>query len=147
MYRRILVALKWSPVGRNALLAGIQLAKENQARLHIFHALDYRLMCSDAPDERILEMTRQAEDRFKAEFRPLLGDYKRFGFNCWEADPSVEICRLANEFQADLVIIGCHQRAGKRSVTRIGQAGLSVLESAPCSVLLVPCPRDKEING
>ncbi len=140
MFRRIIVGLKFSTAGKKAFSVAAGLARVHQARLLAFHALDYRLMAPQTSDETILRTTREAERRFELEFKPLLSGYRQYAFNAWEADPSVEICLLARETDADLIVIGCHQREGRPGVTRLGQVGLSVLQGAPCMVLLVPCP-------
>lgn len=140
MFNRIIVALRFNVVGKFALKKGVDLARMHHARLLIFHALDYRLMHPQTPEEKIIELTRSAQQKFEHELKPLLGDFQEFAFNCWEADPSVEVCKLAIESKADLIIVGCHQGAHGRSVSRIGSIGNAILESAPCPVLLIPCP-------
>jgi nucleotide-binding universal stress UspA family protein len=140
MFRRIVVALRFNRVGRFALEKSVELAREHGARLLIFHALDYRLMHPETPEDNILELTKSAQQRFEVEMKPLLGGLRDFAFNCWEADPSTEVCRLARDTKADLVVLGCHQSASGKSVSRIGAVGAAILESAPCPVLLIPCP-------
>lgn len=141
MFQRILVAFKFSPAGARALMQAAELAKIHGARLHIFHALDYRLLHPATPDEHIAAMTREAEERFEQDYKKFLGGYPRYAFNCWEADPSVEICKLALDMEADLVVIGCHQVSNRPGITRLGMVGMTIVQTAPCMVLLVPCPR------
>lgn len=142
MFRRIIVAMRFNTVGRFALEKGIELARDQGARLLIFHALDYRLMHPETPEEKIVLLTQRAQQRFETELRPLLGELRDFAFNCWEADPAIEVCRLARATEADLVVIGCHESVTGRAVSRIGAAGAAILESAPCAVLLIPCPEE-----
>lgn len=80
----------------------------------------------------------------QVELKPLLGDLRDFVFNCWEADASTEVCRLARDTKADLIVLGCHQSANGKAVSRIGAVGAVILESAPCPVLLIPCPASNE---
>ena len=148
LFKRIIIALRFNKVGEAALEKGVQLAREHGARLQIFHALDYRLLHPGAPSEEILSLTESAQHRFKSTLKPLLGDFDNFAFNCWEGDPPCEICRLAIAVNADLVIIGCHQAPHGKSVYRIGNIGMAILESVPCPILLVPCPDKPEgANG
>ncbi|ROQ89820.1 universal stress protein [Desulfosoma caldarium] len=142
MVKRILVAFRFSKSGLEALRMAAYLASVHGAWLHIFHALDYRLAHPQTPDERILQMTREIEERFTRECRPLLQGVSRFGFNCWEADPAVEVVKLAEETRADLVVVGCHQVGDRPGITRLGMVGLTIAQTAPCPVLLVPCPRE-----
>ncbi len=143
MFARILVALKFTAAGRHALETAARLARSLDSRLIIFCALDYRLLHPDTPDETIRALTERAERRFETELKPLLQGYGKFAFNCWEADPAVEICRLAHDARADLVVLGCHEKSTHGAITRLGQVGSFILENAPCPVLLVPCP-DRE---
>ncbi len=144
MIRRILVAFKFSRAGALTLKRATNLAQVYGARLHIFHALDYRLMKPDTPDEHIERMTREAEQRFEKEYKRYLQGYPRYGFNCWEADPSVEVCKLAQDTRADLVAIGCHQVGNRPGISRLGMVGLAIVQTAPCMVLIVPCPEDTD---
>jgi len=139
-FKRIIVALRFNKVGQFALIKGIDLARVHRARLQIFHALDYRLLHPNTPEEKIIELTKSAQQDFERELKPLLGDFQEFAFNCWEADPSVEVCKLASSTHADLIVIGCHQSASGRSVSRVGEVGNAILQTAPCPVLLIPCP-------
>jgi nucleotide-binding universal stress UspA family protein len=142
MIQRILVAFRFSPAAMAALKMAADLARVHGARLHVFHALDYRLLHPQTPDERVVQMTREAEERFNRECRPLLEGVWHFGFNCWEADPAVEVVKLAEETRADLVVVGCHQVGDRPGITRLGMIGVTIAQTAPCSVLLVPCPRE-----
>ena len=143
MIRRILVAFQFSEAGAAALTVAAHLARVHGARLHVFNALDYRLMHPQTSDDVIAEMTRDAEHRFATQYRSLLRDVRTFAFNCWEADPAVEIVKLAAETGADLVVIGCHQVGGRPGISRLGMVGLTIAQTAPCSVLIVPCPQER----
>lgn len=141
MIQRILVAFRFTKAGMAALKTAVHLAKVHGARLHVFHALDYRLLHPQTSDERIAQMTQDMEERFATECRPLLGGVSHAAFNCWEADPAVEVVKLAGETRADLVVVGCHQVGDRPGITRLGTVGLTIAQTAPCPVLLVPCPR------
>ena len=108
MFKRILVALKFTPASRSVLEKGIEIAKENGAELHIFHALDYRLQALDGSDPKLLEINKETRDRFKAEVKPLLNDFNHVTFGCLPADPALEICKLAKRHKSDLIILGSH---------------------------------------
>lgn len=146
MIFRILVAFRFSQGGLAALKMAAYLAKVHRARLHVFHALDYRLMHPQTPDEVIEEMTRDAEQRFAREYRRILEGVPHFSFNSWEADPAVELVKLAKDTAADLLVIGCHEVGNRPGISRLGMVGLTIAQTAPCPVLVVPCPceRNKE---
>lgn len=60
-------------------------------------------------------------------------------FKCHPADPALETCKQAILLGADLIVLGAHRRHNKASLCRVGYIGTTILENAPCPVLLVPC--------
>ena len=138
MFKRILVALKFTPASRSLLEKGIEIAKENGAELHIFHALDYRLQALDCSDPKLKEINEETKGRFDTEVRPLLDDFNHITFGCLPADPALEICRIAKHHKSDLIILGSHQESEKMNLGRIDYVGMTVLEKASCPVMLVP---------
>ena len=138
MFKQILVALKFSPAGIYALKKGLDLARLNVAELHIFHAMDYSLQDTDENAPKFIEIKTAVETRFKTEIAPLLGDLKNVIFKSRPADPALEVCKLARELPADLIILGCHEISEKISLGRLDYVGVTILEKSPCPVLLVP---------
>jgi nucleotide-binding universal stress UspA family protein len=45
---------------------------------------------------------------------------------------------MARELNVDLIILGCHQLPEKMCLGRVDYIGMTILEKAPCPVLLVP---------
>jgi nucleotide-binding universal stress UspA family protein len=138
IFNRILIGLKFTKVGRYALEKAIQLAREQNAHLYILHALDYRLQEFDNEDARRVEETREAQLSFEKEIRPLLGDYEKFDFFCHPGDPGLAICKHARQNEVDLIILGTHQRQKNINLGRIDYVGMTIIEYAPCPVMLVP---------
>jgi nucleotide-binding universal stress UspA family protein len=138
MFNRIIVALKFTSASKYALEKGIGLAKDYGADLHIFHALDYNLKNLDKNDPMLIEKTNEVEQRFEKEMKPLLGDLSKYTFEVIPADPALEVCRLAQKKEADLIIVGCHQLMEKSCIGRIDYVGMTILEMATCPVMLVP---------
>jgi nucleotide-binding universal stress UspA family protein len=138
MFNRIIVALKFTSASKYALEKGIGLAKDYGADLHIFHALDYTLKKLDDNDPTLIEKTNEAAQRFEKEIKPLFGELANFSFGCKPADPALEICKLAKDKEADLIIVGCHQLMEKSCIGRIDYVGMTILEMASCPVMLVP---------
>ena len=138
MFRKIILAFKFSPACRSALEKAIQLALENDAQLFIFHALDYRLKDKGAQDPELVEVTKKMKEAFDASVKPLLSDFPNFKFGYFPTDPGLEICKIAREIRADLILVGCHDEPGRKSVTRLDYVGMTILEKAPCPILLVP---------
>ena len=138
MFKRILIALKFTPASQTALQKGIEIARENGAELHIFHALDYRLEELDVSDPRRIEISRATQRRYENEVKPLLNGANSATFGCQPADPAMAICKLARHDKYDLIILGSHQQPEKMTLGRIDYVGNTILEKAPCPVMLVP---------
>jgi nucleotide-binding universal stress UspA family protein len=138
MFRKIILAFKFSSACRSALEKAIQLALENDAELLIFHALDYRLKEKDQRDPEFIEVNQQMKQKFETELQPYLADFPNFKFGYLPTDPGLEICILARQIQADLILVGCHDEPDKQNITRLDYVGLTILEKAPCPIMLVP---------
>jgi nucleotide-binding universal stress UspA family protein len=132
------MALKFGPASEFALSTAIQLAKQNDAALHIFHALDYTLQDLDFDDPKLAEIRTATKQRYKTNVKPLLGDLENVSFKCMPADPALEVCKMARDMDIDLIILGCHQQPEKRCFGRVDYVGMTILEKAPCPVMLVP---------
>ena len=50
----------------------------------------------------------------------------------------MDACRIAKNIRADLIVLGCHQSHHKISMGRIDYVGMTILEKAPCPVMLIP---------
>ena len=138
MFKRILIALKFTPASQAALEKGIEIASENGAELHIFHAQDFRLQELDVRDPKRVELNQATNNRFDTAVKPLLNGSKKATFGCRPADPALEICKLARNNNCDLIILGSHQHAEIKPLGRINYIGNTILEKAPCPVMLVP---------
>ena len=138
MFERILVALKFGPASLQALNKGMVIARQNNAELHIFHALDYLLQDLDQSDPKLLDVRHEAQRRYESEVAPLIESLKNVSFKCLPADPAMEVCKMARNIKADLIILGCHQLKEKMGMGRIDYVGMTILEKAPCPIMLVP---------
>ncbi|MEE4263437.1 MAG: universal stress protein [Desulfobacteraceae bacterium] len=138
MFERIIVALKFGPASLHALNKGLEIARLTNAELHIFHALDYLMQDLDENDPKLLAAKQKTEYRYKSEVEPLLGDLKKVFFKCLPADPALEVCKMARSIRGDLIVLGCHQLQEKMEMGRIDYIGMTILEKAPCPVILVP---------
>lgn len=137
MFTRILVALKHNDTSRNALSVAAELAGIHGAELIAFHALDYRLLAEGVPASEREQACEAARRRFEREFGQA---FREAGsdFVCLPADPAMAVCRLAREREADLIVIGCHQRDKGSCLSRMDYTGMTIMDKAPCPVLLVP---------
>jgi len=138
MFHQILVALKFGPASIHALKKALEIARTNDAKLHIFHALDYALQDTDENDPVLIDLKNRTQALYRKEVAPLLGEMKNVTFQSRPADPALHVCKLARELPADLIVLGCHQLSEKISMGRLDYVGVTILENAPCPVMLVP---------
>ena len=138
MFNHIFIALKFTDTSKHALQKGVELARENNAKITIFHALDHRLAELDHDDPKRQAAQAAVRAQFEAEITPLLTGASNFSFLCLPLDPGLGVCRQAREQNVDLIVLGCHQQPEKMSLGRVDYVGITILEKAPCPVLLVP---------
>ncbi len=138
MFNQILVALKFGPASIHALKKALELARINQASLHIFHALDYSFQDTAANDPEFVAVKKQTNTLYAREVEPLVGSQPNVTFKSQPADPALHVCKLAHMLPADLIVLGCHQLSEKISMGRLDYVGVTILEKAPCPVMLVP---------
>lgn len=146
MYKKILVAIDGSETSEHAFAAALQLASESGAQLQPLYVIDNPLMAYDASgyDPTILReafaeegrrLMADALARMKHENvagMPRIVDVVPIG-----EDISERIRITANEFNADLLVLGTHGRRGFERLF-LGSVAERVVRSACCPVLLVP---------
>jgi nucleotide-binding universal stress UspA family protein len=138
MFKTIITALKFAPASEFALVKGVELAKIHDAELHIFHAMDYVLAELDESDPRLVNEKAEAEKYYLNNIEPLVEDLGKVTFECMPADPAMAVIKQALQINADLIVLGCHQLPEKMSLGRVDYVGITILEKAPCPVMLVP---------
>lgn len=138
MFKTILVAFKFSKGGMLALETGAKLAREQHADLYVFHAMDYRLQRLKPTDPAFVENKVLFEKRFQTEALPCIDDACSMDFHCLPDDPAMGICTAAIKLKADLIILGEHQNTVGISLSRLDYIGMTVVEKAPCPVMIVP---------
>ena len=138
MFKRIVVGVKFTGASRNAIETGVQLAKIHGSVLHIVHVLDYKLKRLDENDPERLRIEADSRERFDRELAPLVKELDHVHFESLPGDPALDVCRIAKETGAGLILLGCHQRPDNKPLVRVDYAGSTILEKAPCPVLMVP---------
>jgi nucleotide-binding universal stress UspA family protein len=146
MYKRILVAIDGSETSEHAFDTALQLARDDDAQLQPLYVVDNPLMAYDASgyDPTILRdafveegqrLMADALARMKHENvagAPRIVDVAPIG-----EDISERIRTSANEFNADLLVLGTHGRRGFKRLF-LGSVAERVVRSAILPVLLVP---------
>jgi len=131
---RILFPTDFSHTGDAALIMATALARDAGATLVIVHVEEppvaygggemYYGMPEPALEEieRMLKEVRPPDPEVKFEHRLISGD------------PPTAICRLAEEIDADLIVMGTHGRTGLSRLL-MGSVAEAVVRRAPCPVL------------
>ncbi|CAB3961547.1 MULTISPECIES: universal stress protein [Burkholderia] len=152
MYSNILVALDGSDTSSRALDAALAIAAETGARLTPVYVVDFLVpaydmygydpsILVDAFREEGLRVTEDAARRLKA--RDVAGTPQISNVEPAGEDIPHRIVALADEIEADLIVMGTH---GRRGVQRLflGSVAERVLRLATCPVLMIPasCPSE-----
>jgi nucleotide-binding universal stress UspA family protein len=141
MYRKILAAFDGSPSGRSGLLecATIQQLLAG-SELHLLAvapiAAGIYLTEGFVPDTLQDEQNRAYREVLDEGLALLAGRGVRAEGHLVTGEPIDEICRLARELDVDLIVVGHGHRASRLERWWRGSVGASLVEDAPCSVLV-----------
>lgn len=140
MYNKVLLAYDGSESGRRALFECCDINHLLHAEIHLLAVAP--LMAGLYLTEGFVPESLQEEENrhFRAvldEGLSLLGERgtKAEG-HIVTGEPVDEICRLAGELHCDLIVVGHRQRASLLERWWKGSVGASLIENAPCSVLI-----------
>lgn len=156
MYKKILVSLDMSPMNLKIFDQGLSLAKTHQASLFLLHVLSPEEDASPLPvppsfsdiytdvGNEVVETWHQQWQIFEQQGEHLL---ESFAKQAQEASVSVEwkqligspgknICRQAQEWNADLIVIGRRGHSGIREML-LGSVSNYVMHHAHCCLLVV----------
>jgi nucleotide-binding universal stress UspA family protein len=139
-YRKILLAYNGSQEGRRALLECADLASFLQAETHLLAvaSMPPSLFLTEGfvPEELLEEEKKRTQTVLDEGIRTL----RDRGFNASGhlavGEPVEEICRLAKALSADLVVLGHNQNTSFAARWWKGSVGASLLDYAPCSLLI-----------
>jgi nucleotide-binding universal stress UspA family protein len=139
----IMIPTDFSEFSESALRTGISVAKRLNARIMLLHVLDRYVYLQPTevflPDVRTIpDLNSMIEDRINKIADKISNEN---GLDVTgkvtDGQPYEEICRLAFEENADLIVIGTHGESGLRQFF-IGSEAYRVIKHAPCPVLTVP---------
>jgi nucleotide-binding universal stress UspA family protein len=152
-YRTFLVAYDFSIHARAALYAAVDLARRLGADLHLLHVIQtptYAHLYGSAAMAPPVDMQQVREDALKSlrdvgeQLEDLPGKVEPHVVE--HASIAHAICELAEELEADLVVMGTHGRTGLAHVF-LGSAAERTLREAPCPVLTVQAPEEEEARA
>ena len=133
MYRKVLLAYDGSQSGRTALLECADINNFLHAEIHLLAVAP--LMAGIYLSEGFVPDTLQEDENRR--FGEILDEgLKLLAEKGVRAEGHVEICRLAGELGADLIVVGHRKHAFFMSRWWKGSVGSTLIEDAPCSVLI-----------
>jgi nucleotide-binding universal stress UspA family protein len=140
---RILLATDGSEEAELAALRAVELAEATDSELHVVHVgvvptflqsypgtLGYERRLYEQIEEESRELLRKESWRVKAAGGTVAGAHLRMGA------VALEIVALAEELQADLIVMGCRGLGAVRRAL-MGSVSDSVVRHAHCPVLVV----------
>lgn len=156
-YKRIFVAVDYYNLTGKVFEKALELAKVYHGQLMIFHSVQ-----GDLPGDPLYggfgsmgiyselyyqEMSEYNEKMRQEAIEKLLSWLRGFADQATEAnimaefdykmgDPGKNICRMAKNWQADLIVVGRRGRSGVSEMI-LGSVSNYVVHNAPCSVLIV----------
>lgn len=139
-YRKILLAYDGSQEGKRALLECCDLASFLQAEMCLLAVatMPPSLFLTEGfvPEELLEEEKKRTQSVLEEGIRSL----RERGFNASGqvavGEPVEEICRMAKQIGADLIVVGHNQKTSFAARWWKGSVGASLLDYAPCSILI-----------
>ena len=139
-YRKILLAYNGSQEGKRALFEAADLAAFLQAETHLLAvaSMPPSLFLTEGfvPEELLEEEKKRTQTVLDEGIRTL----RERGFTAVGhlavGEPVEEICRLAKSLGVDLVMVGHNQNTSFAARWWKGSVGASLLDYAPCSILI-----------
>lgn len=141
VYRHLLVCVDLTPASSHVLSQAVLLARQGNSRITAIHVVDHRPL----PDldyglgtlpgfeldlEAVLSHAHSRLEALTAE-----ADFNGLSTDVVAGVPHAEITRLAEEREADLIVLGSSARTGLGRL--LGSTAHSVLNHSPCDVLAV----------
>ena len=139
-YRKILLAYNGSQEGKRALFEAADLAGFLNAETHLLAvaSMPPSLFLTEGfvPEELLEEEKKRTQTILDEGIRTL----RERGFNASGqlavGEPVEEICRYAKNMSTDLIVVGHNQNTSCAARWWKGSVGASLLDYAPCSILI-----------
>ncbi len=138
-FKKVLIAIDGEPVATRAAETGVDLALALGAEVGFIHVMDVSLVypsdTSPSPNELISAAKLDAK-RLVAAIRQRLPPQSSVLEFFQVGRPSDEIVKAAEEWPADLLVIGSHGRGGRQRAL-LGSVAETVMRHAPCPLVVV----------
>lgn len=138
-YQHVLVAVDFSKDNQAVVERAMEIAQRNTAKLTLLHIVEYASIAYSGdlimPEEVMVdkELMQQADNQLRALKDTL--NLPQVDTAVEIGSPKHEIVRVAEEREADLIVIGSHGRHGFQLL--LGSTANGVLHLAKCDVLAV----------
>jgi nucleotide-binding universal stress UspA family protein len=142
LFSNIVIGLDFSKASQYAFLWAYKLAKEVDARLHIFHACDIgasnfgEIQGQNEIEQEIVAARKKIETTYISKMK----GYDNYDIEIWEGIPYVEILKFAREKQGDLIVMAHHTRDIDPEQAQLGSTVEQVVLRAACPVASVNHP-------
>jgi nucleotide-binding universal stress UspA family protein len=140
MYRKILIAYNGSREGKTALLSCAEIAAFTKAETHLLAVagMPSSMFLTEGflPEELMEDEKKRAQEVLDEGTRQMRDQGFNVSGHLAVGEPVEEICRLAADIRADLIIVGHQQKASWAARWWRGSVGKTLIDCAPCSVLI-----------
>jgi len=131
--KKIILATDFSDISKDASSHALLLAHTYQAELKVLHAFD--INARNAPSSYYF--IEEARQRGKDALTKLAKSFDLEVETIFtEGDPGHEIIRVAEELNADLIVLGTHGYSGWKRFA-LGSVTELVVKHAPCAVFII----------
>jgi nucleotide-binding universal stress UspA family protein len=135
VYRTVVVGADDSATAREAVMVAIDVAQTGGGKLHIVTAYDPKSVRLEELPEEVRYRADHPADALLRRLSELASEHGLEPVvHATEGDPVDAIVRVAEDVQADLIVVGNKGMKGVRRV--LGSVPNSVAHKAPCSVLI-----------
>ena len=139
--KKIILATDFSDISKDASSHALLLAKNYKAELKVLHVFDTSAWTIPSQDYLAtvagVEDHEEARQRGKNALKELAESFDLEVETIFtEGDPGHEIIRIAEELNADLIVLGTHGYTGWKRFT-LGSVAELVIRHAPCAVLTI----------
>jgi universal stress protein A len=143
-YQHILLAVDFSKEFESVLAKAIEQQKINNAQMTLVHVVEYTgaMYTGEIPLPEDLDLDQRLAKQAETKLQAMIDQHKLQNTlqQVEIGTPKREIVRVADELNADLIIIGSHGRHGLQLL--LGSTANGVLHLAKCDVLAIRVESD-----
>ncbi|ULQ51923.1 universal stress protein [Flavihumibacter fluvii] len=137
--KKILIAVDGGPTSEKVASNGLQLAQQLHAELAVISVLDTTALMSDGavtPDELAAILKNDLKNSQQLLVDNIFKDQKVWTF-VENGKPVDAILKVADEWEADLIVLGTHGRAGLSHLI-MGSVAEKVIRHSTKPILIIP---------